>query len=181
MGQKAIIRCWWESGLSSTSRNHLTTFGRPFVHYASSRFCFGIVHFIRNNCFLFCLLWLSSASAGRIGYITSFCSMIKLLHELKKRAVVNIEAFRHLIMFFLRTLCSLSILVQFSKIQSCKSGCTSDSPAHTFYAPLIVFNVGLAQLDFIVANCSDAVMSVFYSRVARSLIFLQLLTAVSWR
>jgi len=32
---------------------------------------------------LFCLLWLISASADRIGYITSFCSMIKLLHELK--------------------------------------------------------------------------------------------------
>jgi len=32
---------------------------------------------------LFCLLWLTSASAGRIGFITSFCSMIELLHELK--------------------------------------------------------------------------------------------------
>jgi len=26
MGQKVIIRFWWESGLSSASRNHLTTF-----------------------------------------------------------------------------------------------------------------------------------------------------------
>jgi len=33
--------------------------------------------------FLFCLLWLSSASADRIGYITNFCSMIELLYELK--------------------------------------------------------------------------------------------------
>jgi len=32
---------------------------------------------------LFCLLWLSSASAGRIGYITNFCSMVKFLHEIK--------------------------------------------------------------------------------------------------
>jgi len=32
---------------------------------------------------LFCLLWLISACADRIGYITSFCSMIELLHELK--------------------------------------------------------------------------------------------------
>jgi len=32
---------------------------------------------------LFCLLWLSSACADRIGYITNFCSMIELLHELK--------------------------------------------------------------------------------------------------
>jgi len=46
---------------------------------------------------LFCLLRLISASAKRIGYISNFCSMIKLLHELKT-AVVNIEAFRHLIM-----------------------------------------------------------------------------------
>jgi len=32
---------------------------------------------------LFCLLWLSSACADRIGFITNFCSKIKLLHELK--------------------------------------------------------------------------------------------------
>jgi len=32
---------------------------------------------------LFCQLWLSSASADSIGYITSLCSMIELLHELK--------------------------------------------------------------------------------------------------
>jgi len=47
---------------------------------------------------LFCLLWLISACADRIGYITNFRSMIKLLHELKA-AVVNIEAFRHFITF----------------------------------------------------------------------------------
>jgi len=34
MGQKAIVRCRWESGLSSAYRNHLTTFCRAFVHYA---------------------------------------------------------------------------------------------------------------------------------------------------
>jgi len=34
MGQKVIIRCWWESGLSSAFRNHLNTFCRRFVHYA---------------------------------------------------------------------------------------------------------------------------------------------------
>jgi len=33
-GLKVIIRFWWESGLSSASRNNLTTFCRPFVHYA---------------------------------------------------------------------------------------------------------------------------------------------------
>jgi len=34
MGQKVIIKFWWESGLSCASRNHLITFCRPFVHYA---------------------------------------------------------------------------------------------------------------------------------------------------
>jgi len=34
MGQKVIIRFWWESGLSSASRKHLTNFCRPFAHYA---------------------------------------------------------------------------------------------------------------------------------------------------
>jgi len=33
MGQKVVIRFRWESALSSASRNHLTTFCRPFVHY----------------------------------------------------------------------------------------------------------------------------------------------------
>jgi len=33
--------------------------------------------------FLFCLLWLISASSECIGYISNFCSMIELLHELK--------------------------------------------------------------------------------------------------
>jgi len=33
-GPKVIFRFWWESGLSSATRNHLTTFCRPFVYYA---------------------------------------------------------------------------------------------------------------------------------------------------
>jgi len=58
MGQKVIIRFWWESRLSSASRNHLTTFCRPFFHYACLRLCFAIVHFIRNNCLCFvCYGW----------------------------------------------------------------------------------------------------------------------------
>jgi len=32
---------------------------------------------------LCCLLWLISASADRVGYITEFFSMIELLHELR--------------------------------------------------------------------------------------------------
>jgi len=43
---------------------------------------------------LFCLLWLISASADRISYITKYCSMIELLHELKNSSF-DIEAFRH--------------------------------------------------------------------------------------
>ena len=35
---------------------------------------------------LFCLLRLISASAKRIGYVSNFCSTIKLLHELKNRS-----------------------------------------------------------------------------------------------
>jgi len=53
MGQKEIIRFWWECGLSSASRNHLNTFCRPFVHYARLRLCSVVVHFIRNNCLCF--------------------------------------------------------------------------------------------------------------------------------
>jgi len=49
MGQKVIIRFWWKSGLSSASRNHLTTFCRPFAHYACLRSCSAIVHFIQNS------------------------------------------------------------------------------------------------------------------------------------
>jgi len=45
---------------------------------------------------LFCWLLLISESANRIGYITIFCSMIKLLHELKNNSFI--KAFRHLLM-----------------------------------------------------------------------------------
>jgi len=37
MGQKVIIRFWWESALLSAYRNHLTTFCRLFVHDACLR------------------------------------------------------------------------------------------------------------------------------------------------
>jgi len=53
MGQKIIFKLCWEPGLSSASRNHVTTFCRPFVHYACLRLCSTIVHFIRNNCLCF--------------------------------------------------------------------------------------------------------------------------------
>jgi len=62
MGQQVIIRFWCESGLSSTSRNHLAAFCKPLVHYACLRLCSAIVLY-RKQLFLFCLLRLISASA----------------------------------------------------------------------------------------------------------------------
>jgi len=50
----------------------------------------------------------------------------------------------------------------------------------TFYTTLLLFDKTLPQPHFAVINCSDAVMSVFYSPVLTSnLIFWQLWTAVS--
>jgi len=62
MGQKVTIRIWWESGLSSASRNHLTTFCRTFVHHACLRLHSAIVHFIPNNCLYYiCYGWSAHA------------------------------------------------------------------------------------------------------------------------
>jgi len=60
------------------------------------KLCLGVLN-VSSGTALFFLLWLSSADADRNGYITNFCSMIELFHE-PKTAVVNIEAFRNLIM-----------------------------------------------------------------------------------
>jgi len=58
MGQKVIIRFWWESGLSSASRNNLTTFCKLFVNYVCLRLCSAMVRFIPNNCLYFvCCGW----------------------------------------------------------------------------------------------------------------------------
>jgi len=95
---------------------------------------------------LYCLLWLISASADHIGYITSFCSMIKLLPELKNSSCSHrsIQAFYNVFTrekgklkicwtsihnnkskVYSRTLClrAFSIFVWFSKIRSCKPNC----------------------------------------------------------
>jgi len=62
MGQKVIIRLLWESGWSSGSRNYLTTFCRPLIHYICLRLCSALVHFIRNNCLYFvCYGWSAQA------------------------------------------------------------------------------------------------------------------------
>ena len=75
------------------SHNILQTF-RPLsmfkIVFRDSSFC-------PKQLSQFCLLWLFSASADHSGYVTDFCSMIELLHELKT-AAFSIEAFRHFIM-----------------------------------------------------------------------------------
>ena len=57
---------------------------------------------------------------------------------------------------------------------------TGLSPSKSHYAPLLLFDEILTQPHFAVVNCSDEVMSVFYSTVlTRCLIFLQLCTSVA--
>jgi len=69
-----------------------------------------------------------------------------------------------------------------AKIDLANQGLRQPVQLHTFNAQLPVFKETLVQLDFVVVNCSDVVMSVFHSPViTRSLIFLQLWTAVSLR
>jgi len=60
-------------------------FGDPCTRLCMFKILFGESSLYLKQLPLFCLLRLISASAGRIGYIghTNFCSLIKLLHELK--------------------------------------------------------------------------------------------------
>jgi len=67
---------------------------------------------------------------------------------------------------FLRTLCAFSILVSFGKIRSSNPGVRQPIQPHT-YARLLIFDETFAQPDFAVVNCSDVVMSVFYSLGAK--------------
>jgi len=95
MGEKIIIRFWWESGLSSAFRNHLTTFCRSFAHCACSRLCFTVGHFIQNNClYFFGYCWSEHALTALATLPVSVawqncCSR-------SKTAVIKIEAFSHL-------------------------------------------------------------------------------------
>ena len=71
-------------------------------------------------------------------------------------------------------MCSLA------KFDHANQGVRQPVQPHTFTAQLLLFDETLAQPDFIVVNCSDVEMSVFHSPIlTRSLIFLQLWTAVS--
>jgi len=93
----------------------------------------------------FCRLLLINSSVYRIGCVTNFCITWQNCCTSSKTAVVNIKAFKHLIMshqgerkwnvcwtFFLRTLCAFPIFVQFSKIKSCKPMYAQASPAAHF-------------------------------------------------
>jgi len=97
MGQKVIIRFWWASGLSSASRNHLTTFCRPFVHYAYLRLCSAKVHFIGSSCLCFvCYGWSAHALTALATLLISVAWWDCCTSS--KTAVVKIDALKHLIM-----------------------------------------------------------------------------------
>jgi len=105
---------------------------------------------------LFCLLRLISANADRIGYITNFCSMIELLHELRNsffqhRSIQKFdnvsagkkENWKFAVLLYItknwRFSCvfprAFWIRVQFCKIQFCKPGCApADPTAHLLSA-----------------------------------------------
>ena len=84
IGQKVIVRIWWEIELSPASRKHLTTFCRPFTHYAHLRLCSTIVNCIQNNCLYFvCYGWSAQALTALATLPISVCSMTELLHEVK--------------------------------------------------------------------------------------------------
>jgi len=65
MGQNVMIRFWWESGISFVSRNHLTTFCRPFVRYACLKIVFRDSSLYRKQLPLFRPLWLISANFAK--------------------------------------------------------------------------------------------------------------------
>ena len=144
----------------------------------------------RKQLSLFCLLWLSSAYADRSGYITNFCSMIKLLLEYsgiwlclsREKGKLKIcwtsihnknRTFTCVLHARSQFLCSLA------RFDLANRNVRQQVQLHTS-TPLLVFDKTSVHPDFAVVNCSDAVMNVFYSPVlTRSLIFLQLWTAVS--
>jgi len=133
---------------------------------------------------LFCLLRLISASADLNGYISNFCSMIELLHELKKsffkhgsiQEVDNVSAgknenqkfagrlyirknwtFSSVLHAYSQFLCSLA------RFDLSNRGVRQPVQPHSFNARLLVFDKTSAQPHFAAVNCLDAVMSVFYS------------------
>ena len=126
---------------------------------------------------------LINGSADRSGYITNFCSVIELLHEFKKsffkhgriQEVDNVSAGKSENWQFAGLLyiiknwkfsCVLhahsQFLWSFTRFDHANRGVRQPVQPHTFYARLLVFDRP-AQPHFAAVNCSDAVMSVFYS------------------
>ena len=103
MGQKVIIRFEGISVIVCIQKpsHHFLQAFRPLHMF---KIVFRDSSLYPKQLPLFCLLRIISANADRIGYITNFCSMKKLLHELNEKTVaraqkvVKTEAFRHLIM-----------------------------------------------------------------------------------
>ena len=107
-------------------------------------------------------------SFSRGGFAPSWLRACGLLYITKKQTL-SCVLYAHS-----QFLCSLS------KFDLAIQGLRQPVQPHTFSAQLLVFDETLAQPHFAVLNCSDVGMSVFHSPVlTRSLIFLQLLAAVS--
>jgi len=82
MGQKLIIRPGGSFIIVCIQKpsHHFLTIFRPLRMF---KVVLRDSSLYQKQLTLFCLLWLISASAKRIGCISNFCSMTKLLHELK--------------------------------------------------------------------------------------------------
>jgi len=74
-----LVGIWVIVCIQKTSHHFLPAF-RPLRMF---KIAFRDSSFYPKQLSLFCLLWLISACADRIVYITNFCSMMKMLHELK--------------------------------------------------------------------------------------------------
>ena len=84
MGQKVIILFWWEIRVIVCVQkppHHFLQTLRPLHMF---KIVFRDSSLYPKQLSLFCLLRLISASADSNVYITSSCSMIEMLHELKK-------------------------------------------------------------------------------------------------
>jgi len=180
MDQKAIIRLWLESGSSSASKNYLTTFCRPFVHYWYLRLYSAIVHFIRNNCLYFVCYGWSAQALTALAALPIYLAWYNCTSS--KTAVFNTDIFRHLIMsqqgkrktMFAGLLyitknwnfpCVLYAHSQFlrslARFDLANRGVRQPVQPHIFHARLLLFDKTSAQHHFAVVNCSDAVMRVF--------------------
>ena len=82
MGQKVIIRSGgiFVIGCVQKPSHHFVQIFRPLRMF---KIVLRDSSLYPKRLTLFCLLWLISAKADRIGFIIIFCSMIKLLHKLK--------------------------------------------------------------------------------------------------